>query len=55
MLEELSGSSAELEALSQSTAKCRSFKDKHLWVKKATRLGVTEFMLRMINFSGFAS
>jgi hypothetical protein len=27
------------EALSQSTAKCRSFKDKHLWVKKATGLG----------------
>jgi hypothetical protein len=25
-----------------------SFKDKHLWVKKATGLGVTEFMLRMI-------
>ena len=24
------------------------FKDKHLWVKKATRLGVTEFMLRMM-------
>ena len=24
------------------------FKDKHLWVKKATGLGVTEFMLRMI-------
>jgi hypothetical protein len=23
-----------------------SFKDKHLWVKKATGLGVTEFMLR---------
>jgi len=22
-----------------------SFKDKHLWVKKATGLGVTEFML----------
>ena len=26
----------------------RSFKDKHLWVKKATGLGVTEFMLRMM-------
>jgi hypothetical protein len=25
-----------------------SFKDKHLWVKKATGLGVTEFMLRLI-------
>ena len=25
-----------------------TFKDKHLWVKKATGLGVTEFMLRMI-------
>ena len=25
-----------------------NFKDKHLWVKKATGLGVTEFMLRMI-------
>ena len=25
-----------------------SFKDKHLWVKKATGLGVTEFMLRVI-------
>ena len=25
-----------------------SFKDKHLWVKKATGLGVTEFMLRMM-------
>jgi hypothetical protein len=25
-----------------------SFKNKHLWVKKATGLGVTEFMLRMI-------
>jgi hypothetical protein len=25
-----------------------SFKDKHLWVKKATGLGVTEFMLRII-------
>ena len=24
------------------------FKDKHLWVKKATGLGVTEFMLRLI-------
>ena len=24
-----------------------TFKDKHLWVKKATGLGVTEFMLRM--------
>jgi late competence protein required for DNA uptake (superfamily II DNA/RNA helicase) len=24
------------------------FKDKHLWVKKATGLGVTEFMLRII-------
>ncbi len=24
------------------------FKDKHLWVKKATGLGVTEFMLRMM-------
>jgi hypothetical protein len=26
-----------------------SFKDKHLWVKKATGLGVTEFMLRIID------
>ena len=25
-----------------------SFKDKHIWVKKATGLGVTEFMLRMM-------
>jgi hypothetical protein len=25
-----------------------TFKDKHLWVKKATGLGVTEFMLRMM-------
>jgi late competence protein required for DNA uptake (superfamily II DNA/RNA helicase) len=25
-----------------------SFKDKHLWVKKATGLGVTEFMLRFM-------
>ena len=25
-----------------------SFKDKHLWVKKSTGLGVTEFMLRMM-------
>ena len=25
-----------------------NFKDKHLWVKKATGLGVTEFMLRLI-------
>jgi hypothetical protein len=25
-----------------------SFKDKHLWIKKATGLGVTEFMLRMM-------
>ena len=25
-----------------------TFKDKHLWVKKATGLGVTEFMLRLI-------
>ena len=25
-----------------------SFKDKHLWVLKATGLGVTEFMLRMM-------
>jgi len=25
-----------------------SFKDKHLWVKKATGLGVTEFMLRIM-------
>jgi late competence protein required for DNA uptake (superfamily II DNA/RNA helicase) len=24
------------------------FKDKHLWVKKATGLGVTEFMLRLM-------
>ena len=24
------------------------FKDKHLWVKKATGLGVTEFMLRFM-------
>ena len=24
------------------------FKDKHLWVKKAIGLGVTEFMLRMM-------
>jgi hypothetical protein len=27
-----------------------SFKDKHLWVKKATGLGVTEFMLRMMGW-----
>ena len=26
----------------------RSFKEKHLWVKKATGLGVTEFMLRFM-------
>jgi hypothetical protein len=26
----------------------RSFKDKHLWVKKATGLGVTEFVLRIM-------
>jgi hypothetical protein len=26
----------------------RSFKDKHIGVKKATGLGVTEFMLRMM-------
>jgi hypothetical protein len=26
----------------------RGFKDKHLWVKKATGLGVTEFMLRIM-------
>jgi len=26
----------------------KNFKDKHLWVKKATGLGVTEFMLRMM-------
>jgi hypothetical protein len=25
-----------------------NFKDKHLWVKKATGLGVTEFMLRLL-------
>ena len=25
-----------------------NFKDKHLWVKKATGLGVTEFMLRLM-------
>ena len=25
-----------------------TFKDKHLWVKKATGLGVTEFMLRLM-------
>ena len=25
-----------------------SFKEKHLWVKKATGLGVTEFMLRFM-------
>jgi len=25
-----------------------SFSDKHLWIKKATGLGVTEFMLRII-------
>lgn len=25
-----------------------SFKDKHLWIKKATGLGVTEFMLRIM-------
>ena len=36
------------EELSQSTAKFRSFRDKHLWVKKATGLGVTESMLRLI-------
>ena len=28
--------------------KTQNFKDKHLWVKKATGLGVTELMLRMI-------
>ena len=27
-----------------------SFKDKHLWVKKVTGLGVTEFMLRMMTW-----
>ena len=26
----------------------KNFKDKHLWVKKATGLGITEFMLRMM-------
>jgi hypothetical protein len=26
------------------------FKDKHLWVKKATGLGVTEFMLRIMSW-----
>ena len=26
----------------------KSFKDKYLWVKKATGLGVTEFMLRIM-------
>jgi hypothetical protein len=25
-----------------------NFKEKHLWVKKATGLGVTEFMLRLM-------
>ena len=32
--------------MSKSESKEHSFKDKHLWVKKATGLGVTEFMLR---------
>lgn len=27
-----------------------SFKDKHLWVKKSTGLGITEFMLRMMGW-----
>jgi late competence protein required for DNA uptake (superfamily II DNA/RNA helicase) len=35
-----------MESSEESTQ--RSFKNKHLWVKKATGLGVTEFMLRMI-------
>ena len=26
----------------------QDFKDKHLWVKKSTGLGVTEFMLRLM-------
>ncbi|MFZ0406160.1 MAG: hypothetical protein WAL79_10080, partial [Nitrososphaeraceae archaeon] len=26
----------------------KHFQDKHLWVKKATGLGVTEFMLRLM-------
>lgn len=30
--------------------KTQNFKDKHLWVKKATGLGVTELMLRMITW-----
>ena len=25
----------------------RFFKDKHLWIKKATGLGITEFMLKI--------
>ena len=35
--------------LFDSVMNCQSnFKDKHLWVKKATGLGVTEFMLRLM-------
>jgi hypothetical protein len=32
----------------QSEDKKNSFKDKHLWIKKATGLGITEFMLRFM-------
>ena len=32
----------------QITIHKHNFKDKHLWVKKATGLGVTEFMLRLM-------
>ena len=34
--------------MSKSKSQSGQFKDKHLWVKKATGLGVTEFMLRII-------
>ena len=37
------------ELMSSTRAnKITDFKDKHLWVKKATGLGVTEFMLRLM-------
>ena len=32
-----------------------SFKDKHLWVKKATVLGITEFMLRIMAWYAHAN
>jgi hypothetical protein len=36
------------DSVKGSVDSSEGFKDKHLWVKKATGLGVTEFMLRMI-------